>query len=158
MPGFMEGYGARDEVRIRWIKRVVFIGLPSVLVAVAAFFYFRTWSEERVMARFLEALKQQQFDAAYALWCPAEAPCRNYPIEKFREDWGPGGVYGNPAQIQFGAVDYCGQGVVFEIYYPSQQPFGLWVERGTGRMSFAPWQRCPGKHFQPGALFRRLFG
>jgi hypothetical protein len=158
MPGYMEGYGAGDEVRNRWIQRVVFIGLPAVLVAVAGFLYFRTWREERVIARFMEALQHQQIEAAYALWCPPEAPCRNYPLEKFREDWAPGGVYGDAQRIEFGAVDYCGQGVVFETLYPNQQPFGLWVERATGRISFAPWRRCPGKHFQPRALLRRLFG
>lgn len=158
MPGYMEGYGAGEEARNRLIKRVVFIGLPAILVAVAAFFYFRTWSQERVVARFVDALEKKQLEAAYAMWCTPESPCRFYPLDKFREDWAPDGVYGDTTKLQWGAVDYCGTGVVFEVNYPNQQPFGLWVERSTGLISFAPWQRCPGKHFQPGALFRRIFG
>jgi hypothetical protein len=62
------------------------------------------------------------------------------------------------SDLKFGAVDYCGSGVVFEATYPNTMPFGLWVERSTNLISFAPYQRCPGKHLQLGAFFKRLWG
>lgn len=158
MPEYMEGYGAGDERRSLWLKRVLFIGIPAVFLAIGAFFYLRTWTQERTIARFIDTLEQKQYDEAYAMWCNAEHPCRYYPIEKFQEDWGTSGIYGDPAQLKFGAIDYCGSGVVFESNYANERPFGLWVERSTNMISFAPYQRCPGKHFQFRALFKRFLG
>ncbi|MEI9813962.1 MAG: hypothetical protein WDO18_15545 [Acidobacteriota bacterium] len=68
------------------------------------------------------------------------------------------GQYSKLADLEFGAVDYCGTGVVFEATYPNSKPFGLWVERNTNLISFSPYERCPGKHFQLGAFFRRFLG
>jgi hypothetical protein len=158
MPSYMEGYGAGEERRWLWIKRVLFIGLPSVLVIVSAFFYFRTWSQERTVSNFFETLEQQNYEAAYRMWCTPEKPCRYYPIEKFKEDWGTDGVYGNLSALKIENVDYCESGVVLEATYPDTQPFGLWVERSTNMISFAPWQRCPGKHIQFGPFLKRIFG
>lgn len=158
MASYMEGYGAGEEQRSRLIKRVLFIGLPSVLVLVTAFFYFRTWSQERTVSTFLSALEEKKYDDAYRMWCTPEKPCRYYPIEKFKEDWGPAGQYGNLSVLKFDSVDYCDSGVVFEANYPNAQPFGLWVERSSGLISFAPWQRCPGKHLQFTPFLKRIFG
>ena len=54
-------------------------------------------------------------------------------------------------------VDYCGSGVVVALAYPGKEGVSLWVERGTNVISFAPWERCPGRHLQLGAFFRSLF-
>lgn len=158
MAGYMEGYGAGEEDRNRIIKRTFLIGVPAILLAVAGFFYFRTWGQERTMGRFVDALEQAKYEEAYQMWCTADKPCRFYPLDKFKEDWGAEGHYGKVADLKFGAVDYCKSGVVFEIDSPSQGAFGLWVERETNLISFAPWQRCPGPHLQIGAFFGRLFG
>lgn len=158
MASYMEGYGAGEEQRWRWVKRVLFIGLPSVLVLVAAFFYFRTWSQERVVSTFLATLEEKKYEEAYRMWCTPEKPCRYYPLDKFKEDWGPNGQYANLAVLKFESIDYCDSGVVFEATYPNVQPFGLWVERSSNMISFAPWQRCPGKHLQFGPFLKRIFG
>ncbi len=91
MASYMEGYGAGEEQRSRWIKRVLFIGLPTILLLTGAFFYFRTWSEERTVSTFLSALQEKRYDEAYRMWCTPEKPCRYYPLEKFKSDWGPEG-------------------------------------------------------------------
>lgn len=158
MASYMEGYGAGEEQRWRIIKRVLFIGLPSVLVLVAAFFYFRTWSQERTVNAFLSTLEEKKYEEAYRMWCTSDKPCRYYPLDRFKEDWGPSGLYANLASLKLESVDYCDSGVVFEASYPNAQPFGLWVERSSGLISFAPWQRCPGKHIQFGPFLKRLFG
>lgn len=158
MPGYMEGYGTGDERRSLWMKRVFFIGIPAILLSIGAFFYLRTWSQERTMAKFLDALEQQKYEEAYAMWCNAEHPCRYYPMDKFEEDWGPSGVYGNISQLKLETVDYCGSQVVFQYNYPNTQPFGLSVERATNVVSFFPYPRCPGKHLQIGAFLKRIFG
>lgn len=159
MPGYMEGYGAGDERRSLWIKRVLFIGVPAVLLAIGAFFYFRTWTQERTMDSFLKALEQKKYEEAYAMWCNQEHPCRYYPMDKFNEDWGPSGHYGDPTQLKLGAADYCGSGVVFESSYPNNPPFALWVERSTNMISFAPDVGCRGKkRLNFSGFFKRLFG
>jgi hypothetical protein len=158
MPGYMEGYGAGEEQRGRTIKRALLIGIPVILLCVAGFFYFRTWSQERTVSNFIRTLEDKKYDDAYKMWCTPEHPCRYYPLEKFKEDWGPTGQYSKLNEVKLGAVDYCGSGVVIEATYPNAMPFGLWVERSTNLISFAPYQRCPGKHLQLGAFFKRLFG
>lgn len=159
MPGYMEGYGAGDERRSLWIKRVLFIGVPALLLGIGAFFYFRTWPQERTIDGFLAALEQKRYDDAYAMWCNQQHPCRHYPIDKFKEDWGPSGHYGDLSKLELGAVDYCGSGVVFESNYPNEVPFGLWVERSTNMISFAPDASCRGKkHLNFSGFFKRLFG
>lgn len=158
MPGYMEGYGAGEERRNLIIKRVLYIGVPAILLCVAAFFYFRTWSQERAVDRFIAALEEKKYEEAYGMWCTPEHPCRYYPMDRFKEDWGPEGIYRNLSNLEFGAVDYCGSGVVIEAMYPDADPFGLWVERSTNLISFAPYQRCPGRHLQFGAFFKRLWG
>jgi hypothetical protein len=158
MASYMEGYGAGEETRNRIIKRTFLIGVPAILLAVGGFFYFRTWSQERAIGRFVDALEQQKYEDAYQMWCTAAKPCRFYPLDKFKEDWGPQGHYGKVSDLKFGAVDYCKSGVVFEVETPTLPAFGLWVERETNLISFAPWQRCPGKHLQFSGFFDRMFG
>lgn len=158
MAGFMEGYGAGEETRNRVIKRTFLIGVPAILLAVGAFFYFRTWSQERAIGRFTDALEAKSYQDAYRMWCPTDKDCRFYPFQKFQEDWGPNGIYGKPEQLNFGSVDYCNTGVVFEVTYPNQQPFGLWVDRNTNVIGFSSAERCPGKHLAVGAFFKRFFG
>ena len=158
MPGYMEGYGTGDERRGFWIKRVIFIGIPALIIAFGAFFYFRTWSQERTMSRFVEALEQQKYDEAYGMWCNAQHPCRNYPSDKFKEDWGPTGLYSKTSQLKVETVDFCDSEVVFQYNYPNSEPFGLSVERATNVISFFPYPRCPGKHLQIGTFLKRLFG
>jgi hypothetical protein len=158
MPSYMEGYGQTDQRRGRVLKRILGIGVPVILLAVASYFYFRTWSQERAVSAFLESLEAKKYEEAYGMWCNAAHPCPYYPLARFREDWGPEGQFRDLSKMQWGSVDYCGQGVVFEAAYPGAEPFGLWVERSTNVIGFAPYARCPGKHLQLGAFFRRIFG
>src|ERR1700693_3756142 len=55
-------------------------------------------------------------------------------------------------------VDACNAGVVFNIAYPGDENFGLWVERSTKAMSYAPWTRCPGPHLQIIEQLKKRFG
>ena len=54
-------------------------------------------------------------------------------------------------------VDFCDTGVVFNISYPKQEDFGLWVDRSTNVIGFSPWARCPGRHLHLGEFFKTLF-
>jgi hypothetical protein len=157
MPGYLDEFGVKDAQRERRNKRVIIGGLIAVILGTSAFFYFRTWSQERIVDRFFALLKEQKYQDAYRMWQTPES-ARFYPPEKFTEDWGPTGGYKNPSALRVDEVDSCGQGVVFDVAYPGSDNFGLWVERGSGIISFAPWPRCPGAHLQIWRFLKSRFG
>jgi hypothetical protein len=151
-----ETYGVADTQRERRRKKQVIAGLLVVLIATASYFQFRTHGQERIMAQFLQTLQENRYQDAFKMWGPYN---RLYPPESFLEDWGPK-KYPNASQLKVDNVDYCGEGVVFRITYPQQEPVGLVVNRATGIITFPPsdWEgRCPGRHLQLGAFFHRLF-
>ena len=157
MSGYLDEYGVKDAQRERRTKRILLWSAVAIVVGVSAFFYFRNWSEERTVARFVTLLEQQKYQEAYKMWETTES-ARFYPPEKFTEDWGPNGGYKNAAALKVEDVDSCGQGVVFNVAYPGTDNFGLWVERKTGVISFAPWPRCPGAHLQIWRFLKSRFG
>jgi hypothetical protein len=152
MAGFLDStYGVSDARRERRIKTIVLWSLGLVVLAGVLFFTFRNWRQERVVKQFLSLLKQNNYQDAYKLWgCTQETPCKYYPPERFNEDWGPSGQYKDAVNAKIGIEDVCGSGVFFGLQVPNVKPFGLWVESGTGVLSFAPsdWERCPGPHWQ----------
>jgi hypothetical protein len=159
MPGYLDTYGVGEERRGRWIKRIVSGGLALAIIVTCSYLYFRTWSQERTIQRFFAALESKDFQGAYRMWCPTDSSCKYNPFEMFEKDWGPSTPYahGNAAKVD--NVDYCGDGVVFNVSYPNADPVVLWVERETNIISFAPsdWERCPGKHWQFRRFFKSLF-
>jgi len=157
MAGYLDEYGVKDARRERVTKQILIWGALAVLVGVSAFFYFRNFSEERVVDRFINLLKQQQYQQAYKMWETPES-AKFYPPGKFTEDWGPMGAYKNAAALRIQNVDACDAGVVFGMSYPGADDFGLWVERKTGIVSFAPWTRCPGRHLQIWEFIKSRFG
>jgi len=157
MAGYLDEYGVKDARRERRTKQIVIWGLAAVIVGTSVFFYFRDWSEERVMNRFTTLLKEQKYQEAYKMWETPDS-AKFYPPEKFTEDWGPSGAYKNAAAMKIQDVDTCNAGVVFNIAYPGAENFGLWVERSTGVISFAPWPRCPGSHLQVWQFLKSRFG
>jgi hypothetical protein len=159
MAGFLDEYGVADERRERTIKRVVIAVVIAVVVGLSAFFFFRNRSEEAVMDRFLTTLRDKNYQQGYAMWgCTPQTPCRYYSPERYVEDWGAAGPYKNPADIKIEHVDACDTGVVFDLSYPGADEQGLWVERKTKILSFAPWPRCPGPHLQIVDFLKSRFG
>jgi hypothetical protein len=154
----MEGYGEADAKRGRIIKRLILWGLAILIVGGSGYFYFRTWNEKKVMDQFMARIQQKDLEGAYRMWCTAEKPCPYYPLDKFQADFGAGNAYSNVSSAKIEHVDYCQDGVVFNITYPNAEPLGLWVERSTGIISYAPWPRCPSKRLTFGPLMERLFG
>jgi len=68
MPGYLDEYGVTDARRERLRKRIIIWGIVAVIVGTSAFFYFRNWTEERTVDRFVSLLKQQKYQEAYQLW------------------------------------------------------------------------------------------
>jgi hypothetical protein len=68
------------------------------------------------------------------------------------------GKYKDAAAMKIEDVDACDAGVVFNIAYPGEENFGLWVERSVKTISYAPWNRCPGPHLQIFEFLKKRFG
>ena len=74
--------------RSRHLKFVA--GALVVLAAVALYFAFRYYPEQRAAQRFFNALVAQDTNTAYRLWKAAPS----YRLPDFLTDWGPHGYYG----------------------------------------------------------------
>jgi len=157
MEGYLEAYGAGDEQRERRIKRIVIWGLVAVITGGSLYFIFHTWRQEQVVKQFFSLLEQKNYQAAYALWCP-DHPCKYYAPDKFIEDWGPSSAFADPAAAKVAHVDSCGTGVRFDVEHPKAGELGLYVDRDTNLIGFAPEPRCPGRHLQLIEFLRARFG
>jgi hypothetical protein len=159
MAGFLDAYGADEAKRERLIKRIAVSVFVAACLGTFGYFYFRTWPAERVVKNFLAALGQQDFQGAYRVWgCTAESPCRYYTPDNFIEDWGPSSKHASGAAAKIELIDWCDSEVVFDVSFPNAPLVALSVERESKKMSFAAWERCPGRHLQLGQFMRSLFG
>jgi hypothetical protein len=159
MSDYLAGYGAGEEERSRKRKLIILGTLVVVLAAAVLYTFFHTYAEERAADRFLQALRSHDYQFAYRMWgCTEQTPCRDYRLDRFMADWGPTGTYADPGRLSYGDIDACGAGVVLTIQYPGAEPAGLYVDRSTKVLSFAPWPRCPGRHWNFKAAWRSLFG
>jgi hypothetical protein len=158
MAGYLDTYGVADQRRERIVKWSLIIGISTLLLLIIGYYTFRTHTQERVMAQFIDDLQHQQYMEAYKLWgCPQN--CRLYPADEFLKDWGPGSKMAKASDFKIQHVDYCGDGVVFDLSYPNTDDIGLWVNRSTNIISFyaEDTPRCPGPHMQLGAFLKSLF-
>jgi hypothetical protein len=149
MGGYLDAYGVADQRRERRLKRIVIWGLAAVILATSCYFLFRNWRQERTVKQFFSLLDQKNYQAAYALWgCTQDTPCKYYSPEKFNEDFGPSSPFANAGAAKILHTDVCGTGVVFDVEIPRGEEVGLYVDRETNVIGFAPGPRCPGPHFQ----------
>jgi hypothetical protein len=74
--------------RKRHLKFVA--GALVVLAAIALYFTFRFYPEQRAVQRFFDALVAGDIKTAYQLWKPQPS----YRMQDFMADWGPYGYYG----------------------------------------------------------------
>ena len=157
MAGYLDAYGVADQRRERIVKRFFIWGLSTILVATVAYFSLRTYSQQRVVDKFLDNLNHQQYMDAYKMWgCPEN--CKSYGPDKFLEDWGPASKTAKSSQFKIEHVDFCDDGVAFDLSYPNMDDVGLWVNRTTNFISFNGFgARCPGRHVQLGTFFKSLF-
>lgn len=140
-------YGVADERRSRLIKRVAIWGSVALVVAVVLFLWFRNYRQEQQVKQFFSLLQQKKYQDAYAMWgCTQDHPCKYYSPDAFNEDWGPSSPFADVAAIHIEHEDNCGSGVVFDLESPKANPTGLYVDKNTDQLSFAPGPRCPGRH------------
>jgi hypothetical protein len=133
MAGYLDQYGADEErrERRRKIVKIVAVSLVAVvLIGGALVFNFD--------------LASRDYKAAYALFgCTDDKPCRYYPLDKFMEDWGPGGGHTGFGEARITRSRSCGSGVLLTVDFGKSQQEKLWVERRDLSIGFPPVQGCP---------------
>jgi hypothetical protein len=157
MAGYLDSYGVADQRRERVVKLSLIVGIGAILIVMIGYFTLRTHSQERAVSEFLQDLNDQKYPDAYRLWCPEN--CKLYAPNEFLKDWGPESKTAKASQFKVEHVDYCGDGVVFDLSYPNTEDIGLWVNRTTNIISFyaTDTSRCRGPHLQIGAFLKSLF-
>jgi hypothetical protein len=145
MSGYLEKYGAGEERRGKIIKILLLSLVTLVVVGGALVFQFYNIREERLVMRFIGQLQAHDYKGAYALFgCTDAKPCRDYPINRFMEDWGPNSGHNALGAAHISRSRSCGSGVLLTIDYSPNTQEKLWVDRDS-TISFPPMQGCPAK-------------
>lgn len=157
MGSYLQEYGKGDEQRSRVIKRIVLAAIAVVVVAIAAYLFFRNFPEKQVARHFLADVNGGRFDQAYRDWgCGAEHPCKNYDYNRFLEDWGPSKKGSSPWKI--GSVDGCRSFVTINVQAQGSELQSLAVERDNHTLGFAPSPECQERQWHWKQFFQRIFG
>jgi hypothetical protein len=163
MASYLEAYGAAEEQRakrVRLIKNSAVALVSLIVVGLVAYALLKNRPEEQQAKTFVGLLQAHDYQGAYKLWgCSDTHPCKDYPFDKFMEDWGPKSPHADQSSAHLGLSQSCGSGVVIRLdYQGSEEPVSLDIERSTNVISFAPWAECPGRHLHIGTWLRSLFG
>jgi len=158
MAGYLDEYGAGDErreKRNRWFMISGGVVLGALLVGWFLFGWdkseivrephvarlvqkLRNHRQEDEVRQFLDEVKSGQYEAAYRLW----GPSKEYPFEKFMQDWGP---QSQRSLSSFAIVKSrsCGSGVMITVDFPKGTEESLWVQKRDRTIGFSPFEVCP---------------
>jgi hypothetical protein len=137
-----------DPEKERKRKKRIISAIVALIIALCLGWWFRYWPEERIAARFFDALQKQDYKTAYGIWMNdpqwAQHPDAHpkYPFNEFYRDWGPGGEWGLiKTQKVFGASS-CpggGSGVVVDVVVNDRAEHAqVWVEKSDKTLSYPP--------------------
>jgi hypothetical protein len=156
MATYLQGYGIEDERRGRIVKRFVLAGVAVLIVALAAYLFFRDFTEKQAVNRFLEQINAHDYKGAYNNWCTAASPCPNYSYSRFLEDWGPDKKVASPWSIA--SVESCKSFVTVNVQAQGAELQSLGVQRSSGTLGFAPAPECQEIQWHWKAFFQRILG
>ena len=140
--GYLDAYGAGVENRNRKIKLLLLTLVGFLILAGILWFRFRNFREDQAMDGFFQALRNRDYQTAYAFWgCSVARPCRDYSYDKFMEDWGPKSQHADVAAMKITDSKSCSGGIIKFVQFPKDQ-VELWVDRSTRTIGFAPWPVC----------------
>lgn len=142
MAGYLDNYGKSEERREKILKYGALLLVTVLIVGGFLYFWFKNYRQERQVRNFFELLAARNYTAAYALWgCTERTPCRDYPMAKFMEDWGPESR--NPENFKVIKSRSCGSGVIMTVYTGKDGYDKLWVQREDLTLGFSPYPGCP---------------
>ena len=122
------------------LKVPVSIGLVLIFLAGLAY-KFANFQEERRVRQFIEAVRSENYEAAYQRW---DADAR-YNMKDFLQDWGKDGYY-TKGMREAAVTDSNGKGgsvVVYVSIDSLRYPVALLVDKETLKISFSPISKYP---------------
>ena len=136
---YLGGYASKGWLGGRILQVVLWTVVAAAAVGPVYYVFFRNWREELQAKRFLELVREREYEGAYTLWgCTEEAPCRYYPFDEFLEDWGPESPLGQVSQYSLRRSYTQPNGVIVRYTVNGIERAPIFVERDPPRISFAP--------------------
>ena len=146
MSGYLEQYGAGEDRKEHLIRNAIFLALAVIVVGGLGLYLFHTHHQIGVTNRFLTLLRAKDYQGAYGAWgCTTATPCKDYPYEKFLEDWGPKSASGANPVLRITDSEGCGAGVILSVAVSPGNQQKLYVGKDNDSLSFSPLPTCPGK-------------
>jgi hypothetical protein len=138
-----------DEAAARRRRNRIASAAVLLLIVLWLAWTYRNFPEERIVSRFLDALQNHDYEAAYGIWMHdpqwKQHPQKysNYPFNEFYRDWGPGGEWGLIRSYKIyasGTPKGGGSGVVVEVIVNDRAEHArVWVEKSDKTLSFSPY-------------------
>ena len=101
-----------------------------VVIGGSALFNFHNYREEQQVKQFLSRLQARDYQGRVCfVGCTDAKPCRDYPFDKFMEDWGPNSGHAGFGDARITRSRSCGSGVILTVDFGKNQQEKLWVER-----------------------------
>lgn len=136
---YLGGYASKGWLAGRILQVALWTITVAAVVGPVYYVFFRNWREELQAKRFLELVREGEYERAYVLWgCTEQAPCRYYPFDEFLEDWGAESPLGRIADYSLRRSYTQPNGVIVRYTVDGVERDPLFVELDPPRISFAP--------------------
>ena len=129
-------------------KARIISAIVLVLVLAGMVWFNRFWPEKHVGDKFFSALQKQDFETAYGIyfhdseWKQHPQNYTRYPLNEFKQDWGPGGEWGVIKTYKMFGESNCpggGSGVVIDLIVNDRaQHAQLYVDKTDKTISSPP--------------------
>jgi len=121
-------HGVLRRYLVLWI--LLALGTGTIL-----YIFYRNYSEERAVARFLTTLQQGKYHEAYELWQPSPS----YTFDDFLRGWGEAGDYGKIREFQILSSRSKGSSTVIVTIRINNinPPLDLVVDRKTKGLAYS---------------------
>jgi hypothetical protein len=134
--------------RERRQKTRIISAIVLVLILALVGWFNRFWPQKHVAEKFFDSLQKQDFETAYGIyfadstWKQHPQNHAQYPLNEFRQDWGPGGEWGLIKSYRIYGASNCpdgGTGVVVDLIVNDRaQHAQLYVDKTDKTISTPP--------------------
>jgi len=143
MNEFLREYSPKETREPRSIWKYVLAVLGVLIVAGGIYWVLRDRGEISQVNAFVDDLKAKNYKSAYARFgCTDAKPCKNYPMERFLEDWGPMSPAAKTEKIKLIDRHSCSSSMIQTLDLGGGETVTLIVNRSNKTIGFSPWKVC----------------